>query len=93
MKVWVDAQLSPSLAEWLEATFNVEASAVRDLGPRDAEDETIFYRARAEAAVVPTKDIDFVLLLERLGPPPQVIWLTCGNTSNRSRSEEHTSEL
>jgi predicted nuclease of predicted toxin-antitoxin system len=23
-----------------------------------------------------------VELLERLGPPPQVIWLTCGNTSN-----------
>lgn len=84
MKVWVDAQLSPSLAEWLEATFNVEATAVRDLGLRDAEDETIFYRARAVAAVVLTKDIDFVLLLERLGPPPQVIWLTCGNTSNRS---------
>ena len=29
-----------------------------------------------------TKDSDFVLLLERFGPPPQVIWLTCGNTSN-----------
>ena len=83
MKVWVDAQLSPSMAEWLEATFNVEASAVRDLGLRDAEDETIFYRARAEAAVVLTKDIDFVLLQERLGHPPQLIWLTCGNTSNQ----------
>ncbi len=31
-----------------------------------------------------TKDIDFILLLERLGPPPQIIWLTCGNTSNRN---------
>lgn len=29
-----------------------------------------------------TKDSDFVHLLERFGPPPQVIWLTCGNTSN-----------
>lgn len=29
-----------------------------------------------------TKDSDFVKLLEELGPPPQVIWLTCGNTSN-----------
>jgi len=30
-----------------------------------------------------TKDRDFVDLVERLGPPPQVIWVTCGNTSNR----------
>lgn len=29
-----------------------------------------------------TKDSDFVDLLERHGPPPQVVWLTCGNTSN-----------
>jgi predicted nuclease of predicted toxin-antitoxin system len=29
-----------------------------------------------------SKDRDFVELIERLGPPPQVIWLTCGNTSN-----------
>ncbi len=29
-----------------------------------------------------TKHADFVELVERLGPPPQVIWLTCGNTSN-----------
>ena len=29
-----------------------------------------------------TKDSDFVDLVERLGPPPKIIWLTCGNTSN-----------
>ena len=29
-----------------------------------------------------TKDRDFVQLLERLGPPPKVIWVTCGNISN-----------
>jgi predicted nuclease of predicted toxin-antitoxin system len=29
-----------------------------------------------------TKDYDVVQLLERFGPPPQVMWLTCGNTSN-----------
>jgi hypothetical protein len=27
-------------------------------------------------------DRDFVDLLDRLGPPPRVLWLTCGNTSN-----------
>lgn len=29
-----------------------------------------------------TKDADFVRLLADLGPPPQIIWITCGNTSN-----------
>lgn len=42
----------------------------------------IFTRARDAQAVVITKDRDFLELLERHGPPPQVVWLTCGNTSN-----------
>jgi predicted nuclease of predicted toxin-antitoxin system len=29
-----------------------------------------------------SKDADFVRLLGDLGPPPQIIWITCGNTSN-----------
>lgn len=29
-----------------------------------------------------TKDSDFLLLLDKWGPPPQVILVTCGNTSN-----------
>ena len=34
-----------------------------------------------------TKDQDFVRLLERHGPPPKVIWVTCGNTSNARMRE------
>ncbi|MCS7069823.1 MAG: hypothetical protein NZN28_14515, partial [Meiothermus sp.] len=29
-----------------------------------------------------TKDSDFVGFLELHGPPPQVLWITLGNTSN-----------
>ena len=29
-----------------------------------------------------TKDDDFVELVERLGPPPQVVWVTWGNIKN-----------
>ena len=29
-----------------------------------------------------TKDSDFIILLEQHGPPPQILWVTCGNTSN-----------
>jgi len=31
---------------------------------------------------------DFVDLVTRLGPPPQVPWVTCGNVTNR-RLREH----
>ena len=62
--------------------FEVEVFPVRDLDLREAEDPEIFAKARRAEAVVLTKDEDFVVLVERLGPPPQVIWLTCGNDSN-----------
>jgi len=82
VNVWIDAQLSPQVATWLRQTISVDAIAVRDLGFRDASDHAIFVAARKAGAVVLTKDRDFVNLLEHLGPPPQVLWLTCGNTSN-----------
>jgi predicted nuclease of predicted toxin-antitoxin system len=79
---WIDAQLSPALARWLSDTFGVTAHAVRDLGLRAAKDLPIFHAAREAGAVIMSKGSDFVLLLERLGPPPQILWVTCGNTSN-----------
>jgi len=82
MKIWIDAQLSPALAAWITDEFGIEAKAVRELGLRDATDQQIFLRAKQESAVVLTKDSDFVDLVKRLGTPPQVLWLTCGNTSN-----------
>jgi predicted nuclease of predicted toxin-antitoxin system len=82
MDVWIDAQLSPAIAVWLTENFALTARAVRDLGLREAADRAIFLAARSASVVVMTKDSDFVKLLEELGAPPQVIWLTCGNTSN-----------
>ena len=82
MTIWVDAQLPQGIASWLSEQFSIEAIAVRDLGLRDAEDEAIFAVARTANAVVMTKDRDFVDLVDRLGSPPQVLWITCGNTSN-----------
>lgn len=84
MKIWIDAQLSPAIATWLKEEFEVEATAVRDVGLERAKDPEIFGAARRENAVVMTKDSDFVRMLERNGPPPQVLWITCGNTSNQA---------
>lgn len=82
MTLWVDAQLSPRIATWLSANFGISASPLRKLGLRDAEDVDIFEAARKAGAVVLTKDSDFVELQQRLGAPPKIIWLTCGNTSD-----------
>ena len=82
MIIWLDAQLSPQLARWIEETFQVQCLHVRDLGLRNAEDSEIFQKARDSGSVVMTKDEDFVRLVEQTGSPPQVIWITCGNMPN-----------
>ena len=93
MRIWVDAQMSPVIATWISSNYAVSAVAIRDLGLRDAKDKEIFEAAKQEKAVVMTKDSDFVLLLDKLGPPPQVIWVTCGNTSNARLKEILTNLL
>ncbi len=82
MILWIDAQLSPHLARWLTESFDIEAFSAKRLGLRDAKDLEIFDHARKAGAVVMTKDRDFVRLLEQHGPPPQIVWITAGNTRN-----------
>jgi predicted nuclease of predicted toxin-antitoxin system len=93
MTIWLDAQLSPAIATWISLQYGVSAIALRDVGLRDATDREIFFAARVADAVVMTKDSDFVSLLEKHGPPPKVIWLTCGNTSNARLKEILTGTL
>lgn len=80
--IWVDAQLPLVLARWLRETFSVEAFSLRELGLRDAEDIQIFEAARQSGAILISKDSDFVDLVQRLGTPPQLLWVTCGNVTN-----------
>lgn len=93
MKIWLDAQLPPTLALWLTQNFEVEAKALRDLGLRDAKDEQIFAAAQQENAIIMTKDSDFVDLVCRLGTPPQILWITCGNVTNRNLKQLLTQTL
>lgn len=69
----------PTLCKALELHRNVECSHVVDLGMTSASDRAVFEHARRVTAVVPTKDIDFVHLLECHGPPPRVVLLGMGN--------------
>ena len=76
--IWIDAQLSPQIAQWISDTFNIPCKAVRDLGLRDADDKTIFLEAKRAGAIIITKDSDFINLLTELNASPKVVWLTCG---------------
>jgi predicted nuclease of predicted toxin-antitoxin system len=80
--IWIDAHLSPAISTWITSTFCISALALRDVGLRDAEDTEIFEAAKSQGIIFMTKDSDFVDLVNRFGQPPQIILLTCGNTSN-----------
>lgn len=83
--IWVDAQLPPALAQWLRAEYRVDAVHVEALGLLRARDPAIFAAARAAGrmVVVMTKDDDFAKLQGQHGAPPRVVWLRCGNVTNR----------
>ncbi len=80
--IWLDAHLSPALATWLSNEMGQPATHLRALGLRHAKDREIFAQARQANVMLMTKDVDFVDMVMRMGTPPSIIWLTCGNTSN-----------
>lgn len=57
MTVWLDVHLSPRIARWVCANWNVPCVAVRDLGLGRANDEAIFAAARDACAVMVTKRV------------------------------------
>lgn len=79
MTIWLDNHLSPALARWIAERFGEACIQVRDLGR--APDRDVFSAAQGAARVLVTKDADVAELVARLGPPPAIILLTCGNTS------------
>lgn len=81
MTIWLDNHLSPKLATWVASEFGEPCLQVRDLGMARAPDRAIFDAAKLSATALITKDRDFAELVTRLGPPPAIILLSCGNTS------------
>ena len=81
---WLDAHLSPSVAKWLQQTYNVEAASLRFNGLLVADDIDIFKAAKQSNVILISKDRDMMKLIEKFGSPPKLIWLTCGNTSNKA---------
>ncbi|WP_253274543.1 DUF5615 family PIN-like protein [Nostoc sp. PCC 7107] len=55
MKLWIDAQLPPTLASWVTSSFSIEALSLRDIGLRDAKDIEIFEAARIANVIINDK--------------------------------------
>ncbi len=85
--IWLDAHLSPRLSGWIQEQLGHETIALREIGLRDADDNVIFEKAREANSVILTKDRDFAEMVGRLGPPPKIIWLRCGNTTEANLKE------
>ena len=84
MKILVDAQLPPALAQWLCAAGH-EAVHVEKVGLRNSDDNALWTYALENDAVVITKDEDFAARAERSAPPtPLIVWLRVGNATNRA---------
>jgi predicted nuclease of predicted toxin-antitoxin system len=79
---WLDAHLHPELAAWIGSRYKIIVKTLREIGLHDADDDVLFAAARRFGDIVAiTKDSDFVEMVERLGTPPQIIWLTTGNST------------
>jgi predicted nuclease of predicted toxin-antitoxin system len=88
MTIWIDAQISPFIALWINSNFpKLNAQSLRSLGLRDAKDYDVFQEARRAGVILMSKDQDFVKLIELHSTPPKLIWITCGNTSNAALCE------
>lgn len=84
MRFLIDAQLPPALCGWFaERGFDAE-HVTQHLGGQTADAEIAAYAA-ANTLVLITKDDDFALRF----PPEayQLVWLRCGNITNRALRE------
>ena len=83
MKFLIDAQLPPALCQWLRARGH-EATHVINIGLGGASDEAIADRVIADQTMLISKDEDFLIL--RLPDRFGLLWLRCGNATNRALS-------
>lgn len=82
MRFLVDAQLPPSLAEWLRRTGH-EAEHVEEIGLRSADNSVIRAYAVRAGSIIVTKDRDFVPAVGEHAGVLKIVWIRTGNISNR----------
>ena len=80
MKLLFDENRSPKLVARLAAECP-DSVHVSRVGLDQADDATVWKFAGENGLTIVTKDADFSEISLRLGAPPKVIWLRCGNCS------------
>lgn len=81
--IFVDNQLSPELAVWIARSFGLQTTHVSVLRPQPRGDEAIARAGAFKGCITLSKDEDFFQILRRRPSPPDLIWLRCGNRSDR----------
>lgn len=93
MRLVLDAQLPPHIASWVENRFETECVTLDRLKLRGRSDFEIFEALRTDGSVIVTKDADFVAFVRTHNPPPQGLWICCGNVTNRALIDRFESEM
>ena len=86
MKLLLDENLSPTLAETLAQTYPATAH-VREFGLQSAPDPKVWADAANHGCAIVTKDADFHHRSLLHGHPPTIIWIRLGNCSTRDVAE------
>lgn len=81
MKFLIDAQLPPGLAKWLAARGH-DAEHVHSAMPGATPDAETAAHVEKTGAILISKDEDFLTL--RRPDRFALLWLRCGNTTNRA---------
>lgn len=81
--IFLDNQLSPSLADWIGRTLGVRCTHISTLRPKIVTDHALVRATSTKGGIILSKDDDFATILRHRPAPPDLIWLRCGNRSNR----------
>ena len=89
LEFWIDVNLPPVMAVWLQKDFGISAKSFNELDLNTEKDITIFRIAvkRFNTIVITTKDVDFKNPSEQIIPGPRILYLNVGNVSNRVLKE------
>ena len=89
LEFWIDNNLPPQMAIWLQEDFEVSAKSFYELNFQKTEDRKIFEIAanRLNTIIITTKDIDFIKLSEEKTTLPKILYVNVGNISNKKLKE------
>ena len=89
LEFWIDLNLRPVMAKWLQEDFQVSAKSFKELNFETEEDISVFRKAatRINTIVITTKDIDFKNLGNNNSTHPKILYLNVGNISNKMLKE------